>query len=95
MSNFEAILKMSKAELEAFLDQVYLTGLNAGMYAAKLSDEQEEKQTILNDNPFNALWLDKSAEEATKVIFTEDGDENLLDALTQAIFRNAGMDHEI
>lgn len=33
MDNYKAILNMNEASMEAFLDQVYLAGLNTGMYA--------------------------------------------------------------
>ena len=43
MDNYTAIMKMSKNQLEAFLDDVYCTGLNNGMYAS----EHPEKDDIL------------------------------------------------
>lgn len=36
MDNFEAIKDMDCAAMERFWDQVYLTGVNVGMYAASL-----------------------------------------------------------
>ena len=43
MDNFDAIKRMDKAALEDFLDQVYLTGLNTGMYAATLPNDSKEQ----------------------------------------------------
>ena len=51
MKNYEAIMKMSIYQLEAFLDEVYCAGLNMGLYAARLEDEEAEN--ILGDNPFS------------------------------------------
>lgn len=34
MSNYEAIQSMSPEQMEDILDQIYLAGLNNGMYAA-------------------------------------------------------------
>lgn len=48
---------MDKAALEDFLDQVYLTGLNTGMYAATLPNDSKEQALLLNENPFSLKWL--------------------------------------
>ena len=40
MDNFDAIKRMDKTQLETFLDQVYLTGVNSGMYAATLPNDE-------------------------------------------------------
>lgn len=53
MDNFDAIKRMDKTQLESFLDQVYLTGLNSGMYAATLSNDSEEQAMLLDENPFS------------------------------------------
>lgn len=91
MDNFDAIKLMNKAELEAFLDQVYLTGLNTGMYAAALPNDSEEQAVLLDNNPFSDQWLSSDAEQATLKIIAEDGDDYILDALATAVFRSAGI----
>ena len=40
MNNYEAILKMTPKQMETFLDQVYLTGMNNGLYMARLDDDE-------------------------------------------------------
>lgn len=92
MNNFEAIQQMDAAAMESFLDQVYLAGLNSGMYASGLPDDSDEQNEILDNNPFDARWLASKAEKATQYRFADDGDEYLLDALTAAVFRNAGIE---
>lgn len=91
MENYDAIKRMSKVELEAFLDQVYLTGLNTGMYAATLPNDSEEQLLLLDENPFSETWLSSEAEKATLGAMAEDGDEYILDALATAVFRSAGI----
>ena len=84
MNNYTAILAMTPERMEQFLDQVYLAGLNTGMYAATHDDD-----TVLDNNPFDAAWLGADAEEATAKGFDETGDEYMLNALVQAILRSA------
>ena len=86
MTNYEAILRMEPQQMESFLDQVYLTGLNQGMYA-----ESNRNEDILEDNPYHLQWLQGPAEEATAQITAEDGDLLLLSALTETILRSAGI----
>ena len=89
MTNYEAVLKMTPQRMEHFLDQVYLTGLNTGMYAATHEDD-----SVLDDNPFDARWLSEQAEAATALGVAEDGDTYILTALTKAILRSAGIPAE-
>lgn len=92
MDNYEAIMGMDRHAMEAFLDQVYLAGMNSGLYAARLPNESEEQFAVLDENPFDSKWLSSEAEHATLGTVAEDGDEYLLDALTTAVFRNAGIE---
>lgn len=85
-TNYDAIINMKPNHMERFLDQVYLAGLNTGMYAAKNDDD-----SVLDDNPFDATWLAAEAEKATAVGFADDGDEFMLNALTEAVLRSAGI----
>ena len=86
MNNYAAILAMTPERMEQFLDQVYLAGLNTGMYAAAHNDD-----SVLDNNPFDATWLLSDAEEATAKGFDETGDEYMLKALVQAILQSAGI----
>lgn len=89
MTNYDAILRMTPEQMESFLDQIYLTGLNTGLYAAR-----QEEDDLLEDNPFGSWWLRQPAEEATRSSPDLDGEEFLLSALVKAIFRNAGISLE-
>lgn len=89
MDNYAAIMKMNREQMEEFLDGVYCAGLNNGMYAAQQEDGDDE---ILDINPFDMEWLGRDAEPATLCIECEDGDRYVLDALVQAVLRNAGID---
>ena len=91
MDNFDAIKRMDKTQLETFLDQVYLTGVNSGMYAATLSNDSEEQAMLLDENPFSEKWLSSEAEQATMGTMAEDGDEYILDALATAVLRSVGI----
>lgn len=91
MNNYEAIMKMSKEQLEIFLDNVYLTGLNTGMYTSTLNED--EKLDELENNPYSIDWLNEDAEKATRLVTDdEDNDYFLPNALTRAILRCAGID---
>lgn len=86
MTNYQAIMKMHPKQMSGFLDQVYLTGLNTGMYAAKHNDD-----SVLDDNPFDMTWLAAEAEKATTLGSSDAGDGYMLRALTKAVFRSAGI----
>lgn len=88
MDNYTAIMKMSKKQLEMFLDDVYCTGLNNGMYAS----EHPENDDILVDFPFNEKWLSADAEPATLCPEGEDGDGYLTEFFAQSAIRHAGID---
>lgn len=90
MRNYEGIMKMTIAQLEAFLDEVYCTGLNTGLYAAIL--DNEDSCDILDENPFRAEWLLDEAEPAVLKTDLSDNKE-MLNALTKALLRNAGIDY--
>lgn len=86
MTNYEAIRSMSPEQMEDILDQIYLAGLNNGMYAARQDDDG-----ILDTNPFDLRWLSEPAEKAIRFETDEEGDDCMLCALCEAIFRNAGI----
>ncbi len=63
MDNYKAIIKMNREELSALLDEIYITGLNNGMYAALLKD-QDKQMSVLGESPFDENWLAADAEPA-------------------------------
>ena len=91
MNNYDAILKMTPEQMEFFLDNVYLAGMNNGQYVNRLADGCEEQRKLFGDNPFNLKWLNADAELATSVMTADDGDDYLLDAYVQAVLRNADI----
>ena len=86
MTNYEAIIKMSPAWMERFLDQVYLVGLNTGMHAAGLPEEEQDE--LLDYSPFDASWLVADADSA----LVSDDDDYLISPLVEAIVRMLGKD---
>lgn len=94
MDNFDAIKRMSREQMESFLDNVYVTGLNNGTYAASLENDTEEQRAMLDDNPYDGKWLAEESEDATRLVFAEDGDNYLTNTLCEAIFRATGIDPE-
>ena len=91
MDNYDAFKRMNKTQLETFLDQVYLTGVNSGMYAATLPNDSEEQAMLLDENLFSEKWVSSEAEQATMGAMAEDGDAYILDALATAVLRGAGI----
>ena len=89
MNNHKAIVAMPPERMEQFLDQVYLAGLNTGIYAATHEDD-----LALDNNPFDACWLAEPVEEATAIGRDETGDEYLLNALVKAILLSAGISED-
>lgn len=90
MDNYEAIMKMSREQLENFLDGVYCTGLNDGMFATRLPED--EADVILAKNPYEEEWLSAPAEKAVLQNDPKDEEKYWLDALAAAVLRNAGVD---
>jgi len=92
MDNYEAIMKMDREHLAAFLDDVYVTGLNNGIYASMQEDEEQDK--VLDEFPYGEEWLAAKAENATLYKRADDGDVYLLDASVAATIRLAGIENE-
>jgi len=92
MDNYEAIKKMDREHLAAFLDDVYVTGLNNGMYAA--TQEGEDQDKVLDEFPYGENWLAEEAESATLYKHADDGDIYLLNASVAATIRLAGIENE-
>lgn len=94
MTNYEAIQKMSPEELSWFLDQVYCTGLNMGIYSTVI-DDQDAAEELLDDFPFDLNWLNEEAEPALSEAPQEGEDPDdvaMLDALAISILQVAGID---
>lgn len=86
MTNYQAIIQMNLDWMESFLDQVYLVGLNTGMHAAGLPEEEQDE--LLDYSPFDASWLVADADSA----LVSDDDEYLISPLVEAIVRILGID---
>lgn len=89
ITNYAAIINMSISQLEAFLDEVYCTGLNTGLYAAR--SENTVLSDALNNNPFCVKWLNDDAEPAVLPINTDEGEKECLKALVKAVLQNADI----
>ena len=92
MTNYAAIIQMTPHRMEQFLDQVYLTGMNNGLYMARLDDDEA---VDFDPECYTMEWLLSEAEDATSKVFTDDGDTYLPNALTKAILCNAGIPADI
>ena len=100
MDNYNGIIKMNREELAALLDEIYITGLNNGMYAALLTD-QDKQMAVLGESPFNESWLASDAEPAVlsgcfavkmaKTIKIPD-EEYVLKANAKSVLRLAGIE---
>lgn len=91
MDNYEAIMLMDRDQFVNFLDDVYVTGVNTGMWAAGLPTQEEQVEALL-EFPFDENWLASDAEEATLGTIMEDGEDYILDACAKAALRLAGID---
>ena len=86
MTNYEAIVKMTPEQMEWFLDQVYVAGLNDGMYAAR-----QEEEGFVSEAHFGLEWLHEEAESALLNSDSEDEDWEIPEGVAKAILRNAGI----
>lgn len=89
MDNYKAIMKMSRKQLENFLDGIYCTGLNNGILAASLPEDESDE--ILAKKPYGAEWLSASAEKAVLQDNPKDGEKYMLDSLAAAVLRNVAL----
>ena len=86
MTNYEAIVNMTAEQMERFLDQVYVAGLNDGMYVARQEDDDFGSETH-----FDMAWLNEEAESALLSCDAEDEDWEIPEEVAKAILRNAGI----
>ena len=73
ISNYEAIVRMNIDEMKCCLDDIYVAGLNEGMYAA--NQDEETMLEIIGDFPFNKMWLEEKAESAVFHRFDSDEED--------------------
>ncbi|MBR2636935.1 MAG: hypothetical protein IKD34_07870 [Oscillospiraceae bacterium] len=90
MNNFQGISLMDPAGMELFLEQVYLAGVNFGLYLSEHPDEE----SVYGKNPFTLCWLRDCAESAVCDISNCVSSNSLLHALSQAILLQAGISQE-
>jgi len=88
-NNFNAIINMTFKEMLVFLDLVYLTGFNNGMYAGLYSDElsEDEARVLLDKRPYDNSWLRTLAEDATLRVFDDNGNAYVTDAFVESVSR--------
>lgn len=82
---------MSVDEMYVFLDYVYITGYNDGIYAERLESDSDVQNDIPEDCPYNEEWFSSPAEEAAEYVFAEDIDAYLPNAFVKSVFHNAGI----
>ena len=80
MTNFEAIKNLTPEQLEKFLDQVFLTGLNIGYQSLVDPD-------IYDGNPFNADWVNAAVDSSLALIEDEAGESLIIEQLVNVIKR--------
>ena len=75
----DAIKNLTTEQMEKFLDQVFLTGMNAGYHM--LVDPE-----IYDENPFDEAWLNSEAESST-LVENEDGESLIIEPLAKVALR--------
>lgn len=91
MDNYEAIMKMDREHFAAFIDDVYVTGLNNGLFASTQSEEEMDK--VLDETPYGEEWLAEEAENATLYKRADDGDVYVLNASVASALRLCKIDN--
>ena len=87
MTYYEAIKMLTSEQLEKFLDQVFLTGLNTG-YQSLVDPE------IYDGNPFHGDWLNSQVEEAPLLVEDEVGEALIIEQLVNVVRRIYEFDTE-
>jgi hypothetical protein len=87
MTYYEAIRNLTAAQLAKFLDQVYLTGFNAGYQS--LVDRE-----IDDENPFNEDWVGTYVEGSPALVEDENGEPYIIKQLSDIVQRIAEFDIE-
>ena len=87
MKKFEAIKNLTSEQLEKFLDQVFLTGLNTGYQSLVDPD-------IHDGNPFDSDWLNAEVEEHPALVEDEMGEGLIIEPLAKVLIRIVEFDAE-
>ena len=80
MTNYEAVKSLTPQQLERFLDQVFLTGLNIGHHSVIDVD-------TCADNPFNADWVNAEVSGPTALVEDEEGEKLIITPLVNIVAR--------
>lgn len=72
--------------MDWFLDEVYVAGLNDGMYTARQEDDG-----FISEAHFDMTWLSEETESALLNCDAEDEDWEIPEEVAKAILRNAGI----
>jgi len=86
MKVYEAIKNLTAEQMEKFLDQVFLTGMNAGYHM--LVDPE-----IYDENPFDEAWLNSETESPT-LVESEEGESLVIEPLAKLVMRIIEFDAE-
>ena len=87
MTNIEAIKNLTDAQLENFLDQVFLTGLNTGYHSLVDPD-------LYDKNPFDESWLNADVEEHPSLVENASGERLIIKPLAKVITHIIEFDRE-
>lgn len=85
MTRYQALQNLSPELLAKFLDQVFLTGFNAG-YQSLVDPE------INDEHPFDDVWLNAEVGDPPMLIEDEDGEPYFIEPLADVIRRIAEFD---
>jgi len=80
MKYYEAIRNLTPEQLEKFLDQVFLTGLNTGYHSFVDPD-------IHDGNPFDMNWLNADVDGAPALVENESAEGLVIEQLVSVIRR--------
>jgi len=84
MKVYDAIKNLTAEQMKKFLDQVFLTGMNAGHHM--LVDPE-----IYDENPFDEAWLNSETESPALVV-NEEGESLVIEPLTNVVLRIVEFD---
>ena len=85
MTNYDAIKNLTIEQIEKFLDQVFLTGLNTGYQFVV-------DHNIYNGNPFDSNWLNIDVEESSSLVEDEAGESLIIKQLVNVVERIVEFD---
>jgi len=85
MTNYEAVKNLTCDQMENYLDQVFLTGMNTGHQSLVDPDIHE-------GNPFNADWLNGDAVGPPALVEDEAGEGIIIEQLVKVVSRIVEFD---